>query len=138
LQAPEGESHGIEESELVDLISNHDRRDGETAAKCFARQYEANTDDGLVLRKAIQIAKAATFEAFSVAPLVVGGADTRDLSDESEAIARLKQLGARKWPNSSALEQLERALTAPENKEIAKDRLLRPVVHMLGRGKMKS
>ena len=39
-------------------------------------------------------------------PLVVGGEDTRDLSDESEAIAQLKQLGARKWPTASEAQQL--------------------------------
>jgi hypothetical protein len=71
------------------------------------------------VRQACQIAKAATFDAFSVAPMVVGGEDTRDLSDESEAIAQLKQLGARKWPTASEAEQFERAFTDPVNKELA-------------------
>jgi hypothetical protein len=126
LLVADGDSHGIGESELVELIGNHDRRDGETAAKCFVRQYEANTEDGLALRKAVSIAKSATFDAFSVAPVFVGGEDTRDLSDESEAIAQLKELGARKWPNASALEQFERALTAPENRELQKRAYRRP------------
>jgi hypothetical protein len=52
--------------------------------------------------------------------MVVGGEDTRDLSDESEAIAQLKQLGARKWPTASEAEQFERALTAPENHKLAR------------------
>jgi hypothetical protein len=62
------------------------------------------------VRQACQIAKAATFDAFSVAPMVVGGEDTR---------VQLKQLGARKWPTASEAEQFERAFTDPVNKELA-------------------
>jgi hypothetical protein len=68
----------------------------------------------------------AVFEVAGLPVQVVGGADARDLSDESEAIAQLKELGARKWPSASALEQFERALTAPENRELAAKAHRRP------------
>jgi hypothetical protein len=48
----------------------------------------------------------------------VGGEATRDLSDESEAIAQLKELGRQKWPTASELQQFERALLDPKNAEL--------------------
>jgi hypothetical protein len=111
LLVDEGESHGIDEGELVELISNHDRRDGETAAKCFARQYEANTDDGLVLRKAIQIAKAAAFQVFygpSMQPAQIGGEDVNP-DNVNEALRKLAEIGAKRWPHERPDVQFSRA-----------------------------
>jgi hypothetical protein len=71
------------------------------------------------VQSAIAIAKAMPFVA-DLTPMVVTGSDTRDLSDESEAIAHLKELGRRKWPTASAADQFERALTAPENHALAR------------------
>ena len=61
-----------------------------------------------------------------LAPLVVGGEDTRDLSDESEAIAQLKQLGARKWPTASEAQQFANAFTDPVNAQLAQKAHRRP------------
>jgi hypothetical protein len=111
LLVDEGESHGIDEGELVELISNHDRRGGETAAKCFARQYEANTDDGLVLRKAIQIAKAAAFQVFygpSMQPAQISGSDINP-DNVNEALRKLAEIGAKKWPHEKPDVQFSRA-----------------------------
>jgi hypothetical protein len=83
-------------------------------AQAFAKLYENAS-----VWQAIAIAKSMPFQV-SLEPLVVGGADTRDLSDESEAIAQLKALGARKWPSASEADQFERALTAPENHKLAR------------------
>jgi hypothetical protein len=91
----------------------------------FAKLFSDLGPDGVVLRKAHNVVKNMPFRA-DVTPLVVGGEDTRDLSDESEAIAQLKELGARKWPSASALQQFERALTAPENRELAAKAHRRP------------
>jgi hypothetical protein len=121
-------SYGLAEHELVELISEY----AQTAfpqlskAQAFEKLYTEASERGRVLQKPVNIAKAVAFEAFSVEPLVVGGSDTRDLSDESEAIAQLKELGARKWPSASAPEQFERALTAPENRELAAKAHRRP------------
>jgi len=102
----------------------------------FSRVFTANTEEGTCLRKAHAVAKATTVfvgsgagtvDAFDVTPVMVGGADARDLSDESEAIAQLKQCGARKWPSASKLEQFERALLAPENRALAARAHRRPV-----------
>jgi hypothetical protein len=54
-----------------------------------------------------------------VTPMVVTGEDTRGLSDESEAIAQLKQLGARKWPSESEAKQFANAFTDPANAKLA-------------------
>jgi hypothetical protein len=62
-----------------------------------------------------------------LAPLVVGGSDTRDLSDESEAIAQLKELGRRKWPTASEAQQFANAFTDPANARLAAKAHKRPV-----------
>jgi hypothetical protein len=56
----DGNAHGITEGELTEMIGEHDRQPGETTAKCFARHFTAQTEDGMMLRKAISIAKAAS------------------------------------------------------------------------------
>jgi hypothetical protein len=102
LLVADGDSHGIGEPELVELIGNHDRRDGETAAKCFARQYEANTDDGLALRKAINIAKQS----------VISGADLRDAADADQAWDQLAELGKKMAPTATPEKQFALAFSA--------------------------
>src|SRR5262249_53460472 len=59
IMVADSRSYGITQDELVALISDHERQDGESAAKCFSRHYEADTADGLALRKAIEITKNA-------------------------------------------------------------------------------
>jgi hypothetical protein len=62
----------------------------------------------------------------NVTPVMVGGEDTRDLSDTSKAIEQLKELGARRWPTASAAQQFEQALLAPENAVLARRAVPRP------------
>jgi hypothetical protein len=83
-----------------------------------------------LLARAISVIKAGLAEQLlggGMPVRVVGGEDTRDLSDESEAIAQLKELGARKWPSASEAQQFANAFTDPVNKEIANRAHKRPV-----------
>src|SRR5262249_61935045 len=54
IMVADSRSYGITQDELVELISNHERQPDESAAKCFSRHYEADTADGLALRKAVE------------------------------------------------------------------------------------
>ena len=81
IMVADNRSYGISESELVDLISNHERRDGESPAQCFARHYEAPNEVGLSLRKAIAIAKNMPFE------------DDSEAEAEKDSRAAIDELG---------------------------------------------
>jgi hypothetical protein len=83
-------------------------------AQAFSELYKTES-----VWRACQVAKAMPFVA-DVTPVMVGGEDTRDLSDTSKAIEQLKELGARRWPTASAADQFERALTAPEHHALAR------------------
>jgi hypothetical protein len=111
----EQRSFRITEEEFVKLIDTAARvAYPELGARAFERVYERNP----VLAKAITVIKEMPFVA-DLTPLVVGGADTRDLSDQSTAIEQLKQLGARKWPSASEAAQFANAFTDPVNRELA-------------------
>ena len=94
-------AYSITEAELVDLIGNHDRQPGETAAKCFARHYEAPTEDGAAIRKAIEITKAA--EVASLDPVVIDGNDENpdDAEEAYNALMRLADEQRARAPNMS-------------------------------------
>ena len=62
-----------------------------------------------MLQKAVAVAKAMPFVA-DLTPTVVTGTDTRDLSDQSEAIAQLKELGRRKWPTAARAKSTSQAV----------------------------
>jgi hypothetical protein len=87
---------------------------GEREDVAFAKLFEREES----VRRAINIAKAMPFVA-DLTPVMVGGADARDLSDESEAIAQLKQIGRDRWPTASEAQQFARALTDPKNAVLA-------------------
>ena len=97
-------SYGITQDELVDLISNHERQDGETAAKCFSRHYEADTADGLALRKAVEITKNAPLQD-----------DSEAEKDAAAACRELAKIGAERWPSLTVAQRFARAAeTHPE------------------------
>jgi hypothetical protein len=116
----------LTEGEFVNLIDLAARvAHPELGARAFEKVYEHNP----VLAAAISVIKAGLAEQLLSGGLpvqVVGGEDARDLSDESEAISQLKELGRRKWPSASALEQFERALTDPANRELTAKAHRRP------------
>jgi hypothetical protein len=112
----------ITEHELVEAVTKiaAERYPTLTAAQAFARVYTEG-EEARIVQQALSIAKAAEFT-----PMVVGGDDARDLSDESEAIAQLKELGRRRWPAATEAEQFERAITDPANVSIARRAHRRP------------
>jgi hypothetical protein len=83
-------------------------------AQAFAELYKTEA-----VWRAIGIAKAMPFQV-SLEPLQVGGESAQAVNDPSDAIAQLKQLGARKWPTASESDQFERALTDPVNHKLAR------------------
>ena len=116
--ADDQHAYGVTEAELVDLLSNHDRQPGESAARTFARHYEANTEEGALIRKAVEIAKTAeAARYFDIEPVLVS--DDTDVNDPVDAIAQLKELGRQKWPEESEANQFERAFTDPANAELS-------------------
>jgi hypothetical protein len=69
-------------------------------------------------------------EARASRPLVVGGVEAAhaavDDTEQSEALAQLKQLGRDKWPSASEAQQFANAFTDPVNKELAAKAHRRP------------
>lgn len=97
---------------MVELIGNHDRQDGESTAKCFARHFEAPTADGVAIRKAIEICKAA--EVASLTPIVTDGntENPDDAREATEALARVVEEQRRTAPWMSAEAAWDAAMKA--------------------------
>ena len=58
----------LTEQQLTEKIFEHaqrDRRSGETPEQAFARHFNASDEQGLALRKAVQIARVGTYHPFS-------------------------------------------------------------------------
>jgi hypothetical protein len=110
-------SYGLDEHQFTQLATEHAQRvyPNDRPDVAFSKLYQGEES----VRRACQIAKSMPFVA-DVVPVMVGGEDTRDLSDTSKAIEQLKELGARRWPTASASDQFERALTAPEHHALAR------------------
>jgi hypothetical protein len=123
----ENRSYGITEHEFVELIGESAQAEFPSLSKAqaFSKLYTEQSERGRTLQKSVAICKAMPFQV-DVEPLVVGGADTRDLSDTSKAIEQLKALGARKWPSAKESDQFERALTDPANAVLARRAVPRP------------
>ena len=115
IMVADNRSYGISESELVDLISNHERKPDESPAQCFARHYEANNEDGLSLRKAVAIAKNMPFEDDS---------EARAEADSRAAMAELTAIGKQRWPSLTKAQQFARAYEC--NGALAKRATRRP------------
>src|SRR5262249_28894913 len=109
--------YGITQDELVALISDHERQDGESAAKCFSRHYEADTADGLALRKAIEITKSA--------PLQDDGAAEAE-ADAAAACAELQKIGKKTWPSLSPSQRFARA--AETNSQLLQKAMREPSI----------
>jgi hypothetical protein len=118
----ENRSYGITEHEFVELATKHAKAAHPelSGAQAFAKLYENPT-----VWRACNLLKSMPFVA-DVEPLFVGGADTRDLSDTSEAIAQLKQLGRDRWPTASEAQQFANAFTDPANAALAQKAHRRP------------
>jgi hypothetical protein len=118
----ENRNYGISEHEFVALATEHAKAAHPelSEAQAFAKLYQIPE-----IWRACAVLKSMPFVA-DVTPVMVGGEDTRDLSDQSEAIAQLKQLGARKWPSASEAQQFANAFTDPVNRELAQKAHRRP------------
>jgi hypothetical protein len=112
----ENRSYGITEHEFVALATEHAKaaHPDLTEAAAFAKLYQIPE-----VWRACELLKSMPFVA-EVVPVMVGGESAQAVNDPSEAIAQLKQLGARKWPTATEADQFERALTAPENHVLAR------------------
>jgi hypothetical protein len=106
----------ISEHALVDAATAvaAERHPELSPAQAFSKVFTAATDEARVLRQAIDMAKAMPFVA-DLTPVMVGGAAAGDLSDESEAIAQLQQIGRDRWPTATEAQQFARAMTDPKN-----------------------
>jgi hypothetical protein len=110
-------SYGLDELSFTRLATEHAQRvyPNDRPDSAFSKLYQSEES----VRRACVILKSMPLVA-DVTPVMVGGEDTRDLSDTSKAIEQLKALGARRWPTASAADQFERALTDPANHVLAR------------------
>jgi hypothetical protein len=122
----EQKSFRLTEEEFCKLIDTAARvAHPELGARAFEKVYERNP----LLARAIAVIKAGLAEQLlsgGMPVLQVGGEDAGAVNDPSEAIAQLKQLGARKWPTASEAQQFANAFTDPVNRELAAKAHRRP------------
>jgi hypothetical protein len=118
----ENRNYGITEHEFVELATEHAKAQHPelTDAAAFAKLYQIPE-----VWRACAVLKSMPFVA-DVTPLVVGGEAAQDVNDPTEAIAQLKQLGARKWPTATEAQQFANAFTDPVNRELAAKAHRRP------------
>jgi hypothetical protein len=118
----ENRSYGITEHEFVELATEHAKaaHPDLTEAAAFAKLYQIPE-----VWRACAVLKAMPFQV-DLQPLVVGGESAQAVDDPTEAIAQLKQLGARKWPTATEAQQFANAFTDPVNRELAAKAHRRP------------
>ena len=110
-------SYGISESAFVGLVTEHAKaaHPNLTGPQAFAKLYESEPS----IWQACAVLKAMPLVA-DLTPLQVGGEDTWDQSDQSEAVKQLKQIGAQRYPSASPSTQFENALVDPANHKLAR------------------
>jgi hypothetical protein len=120
---------GLSQDDFVTIISNYDRKPGETEAQCFTRNYEANIE----LRKAMQVLKALP-PLLSFEPLVADGVasfhEAVDNTTQSEAYEQLtrmaEQMRARVGGEMTPAAAFEKTLMDPANVALARAALNPP------------
>jgi hypothetical protein len=119
----EGSSYGIAESEFTQLATAHAQRlyPNMNPAAAFEKLFSDGSEDGVILREAHGIAKAATFT-----PIVVdGNADNPDDAREaSQALSRLVEEQRARAPWMSAEQLYDEVMR--KNPELAVKALRRP------------
>jgi len=119
----EGSSYGIDESEFTKLATAHAQglHPDMSPAAAFEKLFSDNSEDGVILREAHSIAKAATFT-----PIVVdGNADNPDDAREAyEALMRLAEEQRARAPWMSAEQAFDEVMR--KNLELAAKALRRP------------
>jgi hypothetical protein len=116
-------SYGLDEHQFTRLATEHAQRvyPNDRPDTAFSKLYQSEES----VRRACQIAKSMPFQV-SLEPLMVGGDAAQAVNDPSEAIAQLRQLGARKWPTATEAQQFANAFTDPVNRELASKAHVRP------------
>jgi hypothetical protein len=116
----------LTEHELTAKIEQYalrERRAGETLPQAFSRVFSANTVEGNLFRKAVQIAKAAQLE---IMPVQVGGDDV-NVNDAEKAYTQLQRLAdeqRRRSPDLTEEQAFARAFK--ENPALARRAHRRP------------
>ncbi|HEV2550797.1 MAG TPA: hypothetical protein VGU20_26025 [Stellaceae bacterium] len=112
------------EVEFTKMVHDHaqaDRRSGETPAQAFARCFNADTADGVAIRKAHAVIK--NFPAMMVTkPTQVGGAAATDVDNATDALEQLQRLAEeqrRRSPELTIEQAFARVYAATENAELA-------------------
>ena len=119
----EGSSYGIAESEFTQLATAHAQRlyPNMNPAAAFEKLFSDNSEDGVILREAHSIAKAAT-----LTPIVVDGNvnDPDDASEATEALSRLVEEQRARAPWMSAEQLYEEVMR--KNPELTVKAFRRP------------
>jgi hypothetical protein len=110
---------GLSQDDFVTIISNYDRKPGETEAQCFTRNYEANIE----LRKAVQVLKSLRPVMNFEVEVVDGPTVFQDaLNDRSEAYDALVALASKmraRVPEMTEAKAFETVLQDPVNRDLA-------------------
>jgi len=114
---------GLDEATFTQLITSEavKRFPNMRPDAAFAALYTG--PDGLALRKAMPI-------VVSLQPMTSGSVEEQrtavDDTEQSEAYKQLMEIGRQKWPTASEAQAFARALTDPENAELANKAHRRP------------
>jgi hypothetical protein len=123
-------STSFSEFQIVEAASAvaHDRHPELSPAQAFSKVYTAATDEGRVLREAINVAKLSP-----LTPTMVGGPDAMheavDNTESSEAYQQLEAMAAKMRsasPELSAAQAFERVFTDQRYAGLAAKALVRP------------
>lgn len=124
---------GITEHEFTALVAEdakRSKRAGESDDAAFARVFGAEGPDGVVLRKAHAVVKAASFpQMMDIVPTQVGGADATDVDDATKAYEQVVALAAEmraKSPELTTAQAFARVMQDPANRELANRAHRRP------------
>ena len=119
----EGSSYGIDESEFTTLATAHAQRlcPDMSPAAAFEKLFSDGSEDGVILREAHGIAKAATFT-----PIVVDGNvdNPDDASEATEALSRLVEEQRARAPWMSAEQVFDTVMA--KNSELTNRAIRRP------------
>jgi hypothetical protein len=115
------DAHGLSEADYTTILTEHAARlyPNDRPDAAFAKVFADNGTDGVVLRKAHAVVKAAQFDAFSVVPQVISGGEWRDDDDREQALKQLAAIGRRMAPTATPEKQFAVAFEDPKNVALA-------------------
>jgi hypothetical protein len=134
----DNDAHGIDESEYTQIVTEHAQKlyPDKTPDSAFAKLFSDTSADGVLLRTAHAIVKAAPFD---IQPTMVGGLDAQnaanDSTESSEAYAQLEAMAQKMRvasPELSAAQAFERIFTDRRNAGLAAKAHVRPTAPVGG------